>query len=520
MLQVNEFNRQVAARLLDFFNSATPWHRRLWNIGLLLTLRETLEASEAVRQGVLGPDSLQTLVNSAMKLAGTDPGAGDSRQRQFLQQALKPDLKFSGLDYLTVRDIVADIEQHYLERWAKVLSDVVAAPRLERTARAIASHLMDVGFSSDHLHRWWTFKVKHEKEPRTLPEVILDAHRLATSTPPKYEILVALESVPKTKSMPQRWLDATSVSGWLRKNGFDTSEIRQKGGMLIAQVARDPISAVEAVQETLDKLAARVTVRIRGTFKPTPVAWVAGETSPLKMGGRRRGVQIHALQREEQIYSDAKPSKVDAAIELLAPLASSSPSVAVAGGWAAIEALLSEPKDRGSAAERMASLVACSFPRAELTPLAYILEKAGGLLADQLKACRTNRDRSELVAAALLKGELVPFENDSDSAAVARLKCLLTAPHIAVADIEAHLVLAFRRLYRQRNLVLHGGYTDAVALRACLRTVAPLAGAGMDRIAHAWFVEGIEPLELAARARIRIARLGPTDGIKCIDLLS
>jgi hypothetical protein len=59
-------------------------------------------------------------------------------------------------------------------------------------------------------------------------------------------------------------------------------------------------------------------------------------------------------------------------MELVEPLDAQPPSAAVAGGWAAIEALLTGPGDRDQrmlAGDRMAALVACSFPRAELTTL-------------------------------------------------------------------------------------------------------------------------------------------------------
>jgi hypothetical protein len=48
---------------------------------------------------------------------------------------------------------------------------------------------------------------------------------------------------------------------------------------------------------------------------------------------------------------------------------------------------------------------------------------------------------------------------------------------------------------------------NAVCLQAALRTAAPLIGAGIDRIAHAWFANKTNPLELAARARIRLELL-------------
>ncbi|HTA24887.1 MAG TPA: hypothetical protein VK763_15245 [Terriglobales bacterium] len=520
MLAVNPFSSHVAARIFDFFNAATQWHRRLWCVGVSLTIAEVLEGSEATRQGLLSMDSLRALSGSAMAAAGVDPGTGGTSQKQLLQQAMRPDLRFSGLDYLTVRDLQGDIEAHYLERWASTLNNTQSCPGPERTARSIAAHLLDLGFSSDYLHRWWTYKVKHEGGSRNLHDLVSDAHQLATSPKPKFEVLLAFEEIPRTKELPPRWLDAPSVSGWLRKQGFETSGVRQKGGMLVTEEARDAISAIEAAQETLDRLAARVALGVRGNFKPVDTAWVAGGKSPIKISPRRRAIQIHSLHREDQIYSDAEPSKVDAAIELLAPLAFSSPSAAVSGGWAAVEALLSEPNDRASAASRMASLVACSFPRAELTPLSYKLEEAGGPLSARLHGLTKNRDRCELVAAAIANGDQLSFDDDSDTAALGRLRTLLAAPHIKLKDIESHLEAAFRRLYRQRNLVLHGGKTSAVALRACVRTIAPLVGAGMDRIAHAWFVEKITPLELAARARIRLSLLEEKDGIKSVDLLS
>ena len=96
---------------------------------------------------------------------------------------------------------------------------------------------------------------------------------------------------------------------------------------------------------------------------------------------------------------------------------------------------------------------------------------------------------------------------------------LIADPQLVLRDVESHAALAFRRFYRQRNLVLHGGRTGAVALRASLRTVAPLVGAGMDRIVHAHLIAGTHPLDLAARARLEISRAGSRDGSPLTALL-
>lgn len=99
------------------------------------------------------------------------------------------------------------------------------------------------------------------------------------------------------------------------------------------------------------------------------------------------------------------------------------------------------------------------------------------------------------------------------------MRALISDPSSTLKDVYDHLKFAFRRLYRNRNLVLHWGKIDAVTLRASLRTTAPLVGAGMDRIAHAFFVDGIEPLVLAAKASINLAAVGSTYGPTVVDLL-
>jgi hypothetical protein len=251
--------------------------------------------------------------------------------------------------------------------------------------------------------------------------------------------------------------------------------------------------------------------------------WIRGEATSLPLPRRRRRVEVHSLQRENQLYDLRDFSVIDAAMELVEPLDEQPPSGAVAGGWAAIEALLTGPGDRDQrilAGERMAALVACSFPRAELTTLSYELEKQGAGLSDELTACATNKARCEVLVREIGRGTTLTLPRNSDQAALDRLTTLQNHPGRVLREIEARITESFRRLYRNRNIVLHGGKTDAVGLRACLRIVAPLVGAGLDRIAHAAYTEGLIPLELAARARIRLDSLDSAAAVRPIDLLS
>ena len=76
MFKAEDLTQHVASRLLDYFGRRTPWQRRLWNIGSILALNETIEAAELVRRGHLTSGSFRDLANSLKKKLGRDPGIG------------------------------------------------------------------------------------------------------------------------------------------------------------------------------------------------------------------------------------------------------------------------------------------------------------------------------------------------------------------------------------------------------------------------------------------------------------
>jgi len=96
---------------------------------------------------------------------------------------------------------------------------------------------------------------------------------------------------------------------------------------------------------------------------------------------------------------------------------------------------------------------------------------------------------------------------------------VLLNPKETLAKIKDHVQDAFARLYRQRNLILHAGRTHAVALRSTLRGATPLVGAGLDRICHARFVDGVTPIRLAGRARTALETVSTDDLNYCVTLL-
>jgi hypothetical protein len=230
-------------------------------------------------------------------------------------------------------------------------------------------------------------------------------------------------------------------------------------------------------------------------------------------------VGVKELFREDRIFSTDVTHSVDAALELLAHLEGSSPPAAIAGGWGAIEGLLADPNDRASAADNLATLVTCSFPRAELTALSHRAEKAHPDDCAPLIGVETNRERSRILATLILENRLPDMQAVADQAAVARLRKLLRNPPTELQTIRDSIGESLHRLYRQRNLILHGARLDSVALDASLRTVAKLVGAGMDRITHGHYVQKLKPMELVAKANLALAMADRHNPLACVDLL-
>lgn len=515
---VNAVDQITAARLVELLHSHTPWNRALWSLSSILTLREILEAAEANRAGILNDESVRRLGQVSIRLIGKDPGVSEA-EKQVLSDALKNAPRYDGLAYHTVSQLAEAIDKNYLPRWAAALS-ANPPPQPERSARSIAAYLLDKGFSSEFLHEWWTKQLYRDPTQLNLSEMCQSAHRDLVARPvADFEVLIAFKNAPKSASgFPANWIKAGDLSRWLRENRFDVGQVRASGGLLLTISARDSYAAVHLAADQLDHFVARSSVATGEPLQPWPAIWVGGEQTPFPFGPRPRGVRVKALYREDQIFTQSD-GNVDAAIELLAHLENSSPSAAIAGGWAAMEALLAEPGDRAGTADRLAAIVACSFPRAELTALSYIADPFCPDLQLDLRMCQENRDRAQIIAKAITAGHTLNLRRHSDRAAHRRMAKLLQSPSKGLADIETHVADAFQRLYRQRNLILHGGKTNSVALRGSLRTSAKLVGAGMDRITHAWYVKRVRPLELAARAKAAIRLVPDGQAAACVDLL-
>ncbi len=521
----------TAARLLDYFSTRTPWHRALWNVGTVLALREVLEASEARNLGHFTDTSIHGAIATALRLLKDDPGIGNSDERRAVEEALtfngepRRELLYKGMEYEQLEEMLERCTPRYLQRWSEALQNA-EPPAPERASRAIAAHLLDRGFNANFLHRWWSYRIRIQPDIDVpMSSLVAEANELANKADHNYVVLVPFPSELKPPTgllPPESWRSATAVSAWLHENNLALpSGIHQQGGLLLTIAALDPESAVQLAAERVELFTARVLLSLRKQVQNCGIAWVQGQSKAYSIERLIRGIKIGALHRENRIWLETEPDPfIDPAIELLAPLQSGATNTAIAGGWAAIESLLAEPKSaKADPAERLATIVACSFPRAELTFLAYSLGKQHPPYKELLAPHVENRDKATFVAKSILDGTCPEPSDWSDKAAVQRMHEILTDPQRTLATIRNHVNDSFDRLYRQRNLILHAGRTRAVALRSTLRGATPLVGAGLDRICHARFVDGVEPIRFAGRARTAIATVAAHDPAGCIGLL-
>lgn len=477
-----------------------------------MTLRELDEAVIWKSRNVLSSSAVKFLTKDLERLAGRDRGVGAKEVRTQLQGLLRSSLTAGSRHHRMLVQLTDLIQDGYVQRWAAAFASF-PPPAPERIARALASHLLDCGYSMPFLHRWVR---GHIGAGNTLGDLLDSAAELASHPGRNFEVLVPFTAIPQAADLAhhlEEWISPRGVARWVAEH-TDSDPIRQNGGFRYRLLARDPFAAAELAEQTVARVRARAGYtrkRGRGHHIPVPygVVWVRDPASGAteKIAHRQeisRGAFVLSLQTERRVYDASEPTPLDDALELAAPLNDGQPGPAISGGWAAIEALLVSPddpddsKERGVvAAERMSSLVACSWPRAEFTALSYQhFPTTPDRLTAELGVVATNQQRAELVARAIEGQRYLSLAKQSDRAAQERMTKLVADPRLVLSDVNKHITSALRRLYRQRNLLMHGGSTGSIALSATLRTAAPLVGAGLDRLTHAALTDGCTALDL------------------------
>ena len=529
------FDQLFLARLADYSaEDAVPWARRLWDVGSILSLEELWEAGDWQRQGVLSPGAVDWQRRELQRITGPDLGLGDKDLRRQVQRVLASPVPDPSPNRRQLRQLIDHARNGYLNRWSAAIEAGIQV-RPERLARTVASHLLDLGYSPTHMTHWVS---SLRRRSCSSLEALEAASGLASGGESQFQVLLALVRAPQMSQLNSgitSWCDQRGVSEWLKANGFSTSGVRAAGGFVLEFKARDPFGAAAQARALADRLQARSTYLRQGRdgLEVLPQAWVVGHPRPISLATPARGADVLSLAKEGLMYRSTEViTPIDDALEIGALVNKGALGPALSGAWAAIESLLVHPDDpRGDdrwgkavAADRLAAVIACSWPRAELTSLAHHYSPVAedDPVQSALAQCTTNRQRAWVMVDALKSGLQMQFEGRnpaSEQAASQRMQGLLADPRGTLREVRDAVTIALRRLYRSRNIVLHGGSTRGVALRSSLRTAAPLFGAGLDRIVHAHASESISALDLAARAECALGLVGGETGLTVVDLL-
>jgi hypothetical protein len=249
-----------------------------------------------------------------------------------------------------------------------------------------------------------------------LADLLADASKLTDQDDRDFEVLVPFLSVPDQQDLAAHlpeWHSAPRASVWFAEHKIDKPP-RHNGAFRYKVAVKDAVAAARAVGAKVRRLEARRSYS-RGSKKrlePVGRVWVAGYPEPLPLLPPERGVTVLSLESERTMYSVSQSDRLDEALELAAPLNAGPAASAAAGAWAAIESLLYHPGDpadieegRAVAADRLAAIVTCSWPRAELTTLSYRHRPSQpDAVSTELRTCRSNLQRCDIVAKALLNG--------------------------------------------------------------------------------------------------------------------
>ncbi len=328
----------VLARLVDFFGHRTPWHRRLWNVGTCLALQEVVEYADACLSGsVPNTQGLRFVVGTAKREVSRDPGAAPLASK-ILARLDALDATSPSQVPVTARDeldqLVRRLGSDYLQNWT------FAAPEspVEFTARALAAHLLDLGFSPDHLHRWITAV---SSDITSLAQLTAATLNMVTRMPIRtYMVFVpcaAPYNKPVTDAGRVRWLDGHAAATWLRENLRDEESRRHSGGFLLEIEGRDSWSAVEEARVIVARADARakVTSPSNETVRLDGWARIAGDQRSYEIRPTPRQIEIGSLVRQGAVYrfDGGLPSTTDDALELASYMESPSAGAAVTGGW-------------------------------------------------------------------------------------------------------------------------------------------------------------------------------------------
>lgn len=482
---------------------------------------------EGVAAGSMKVDGLHYVAASMADQVLRDEGIGSLAIRERIRDTLQrlkgfKDTSANKQDVESLRQYCSRVEGEYLENWHTFVDSAnIPEQSYELVARAVMSHMLESGFDRSHLHGWVRSR---SQEGASFSALMGDARNMLAEGDKTYSLLIPFDRMSRkvAEALGDLYVTPEAYSAKVNSSGQKViKNVRKPAGAARIEIsAKDPHSAVRLAYAWGQRLKARISVGLE-TTKLAMGDYVFEETSnklrPLKP--ELPEVRIPALQRNSILIPEVTnisrgSAQVDDALELLASLEQSSSGASIATTWAAVETLLGQPGVGAKgvdAADRLADIVTCGFPSAEFARLGQsLLSQGNAEEAYQLHdPALSNTQKADILLRLIRSGKQLQFEDPKDCASFIRARIMATETVPTMKRVRGYYRDSFRRLYYQRNLIMHSGKFDSVSLGSTVRTLPVLTAAGVDRIIRARFTSpAVDPIGLASRAANELDLLG------------
>ncbi|PQM73964.1 hypothetical protein [Corynebacterium sp. J010B-136] len=518
----------LVPRMLELTSRTTPWHRLDWRAGTLELVEETL--NEVMIPGTRTQALEQLREYMKIALRDDDGVTGTQKKLNDCVKHIDPSSAHNSHNVELAQYHVKDLKKTYLQNWADLLEEPDRAGQVdvEGTAKRIISHLIYCGVPPASV-----YQVIHDQQQSsvevTLSDVLRELDEKSKSRPRDFSFAIPVDRTPKflhSSPAPRGWLTPKQLKQWKHQNAPRADVVRHYGGFVLTVQARDVNEAAAEIQRLLPQLSFKFQAGSENGFSILPVMWSKERGTEFPTKRTSHPLKIKAFQRADTLDDLHINYRTRNILALIEPLKTNDSHVAVVNGWVALESLLVDSVENDRlAAERMARVVAASYFRTEMTWLArnYVdAYKGKSFRADEIGKADTSAERAKMMANLIKDEENFELLAEVDRLAIRKMHVALTKPGEVFDRTQKILAREFQRLYRKRNLFVHGGRAVEHGIDSIDEKVVPLLVNGIDQLLIANIQYGLDPQAFAASIAFKASHLAPdgrSDTYAILDLL-
>lgn len=506
--------RGFTARMMELVSTKAKWHRRLWRGGTMELAQEFL--SDSIRPGAR-ENAITERRKHLMHAVQADHGVADHGKRiETVARSITAGVDATSHPWINLNHHIEEMNASYLTDWAQAF-DVPPANRpidTEGAARRVTAHILAAGMHKSSLYSWLR-SVQTDDEVVSLGDFAREADRRLKAPKREYTFCVPVDKKPPFSIDPvatPHWMTSSQTVVWKQSHAPTAQTVRHQGAFLLQIEARDVNAAADSACDVITHLNTKFHLGARNSLQVCPWMWSKEKHSGFPTQSTNRLIRVTSFERLGQLQDLSTVDYLANTLALVEPLRTGAPHIAVISGWSAIESLMVGPSDTDDvvAARRISLIVAASVMRAEFTHLAKAYaEENTDETAKVITACTENIDRAKIFQQLAIREPDLKLKDMSDQLALERVRPALLNPRQEVLKIVDILTREFTRLYRKRNMVVHGGQIDGANLHSISDTLTPLIGTAIDRIADAQLKFSVSPIQLSAVAEARVHYLTP-----------